>query len=118
MILDLRLWISIKEAEPESRRLFRQDNDMSLETILAEVAIEGESMIDPVMVDQSEAGAIDKAKVFVIVSNENRLGRLFNRLANTKNFDAALIERLYECDSGFVTDFEANQSARLGEDKI
>lgn len=84
---------------------------MSLETILAEVAIEGESMIDPVMVDQSEAGAIDKAKVFVIVSNENRL-------ANTKNFDAALIERLYECDSGFVTDFEANQSARLGEDKI
>ena len=111
MILDLRLWISIKEAEPELQRRFRQDNDMSLETILAEVAIEGESMIDPVMVDQSEAGAIDKAKVFVIVSNENRL-------ANTKNFDAALIERLYECDSGFVTDFEANQSARLGEDKI
>jgi hypothetical protein len=42
--------------------------------ILAEVAVEGERMIEFVMVDQSKAGAIDKAKVFVVVSHENLFG--------------------------------------------
>jgi hypothetical protein len=68
--------------------LKRQNNDVPLETILAEVAIEGQDMVDSMMVDQRKAGAIDKAEVFVMVSDENRLGRLFNRFANTKNLDA------------------------------
>ena len=66
------------------------------------------------MVDQSKAGAIDKAKVFVIISYKNRLGRLFDRFVNTKNLDAGLIETLHELNGRLVTDFEANQCAGLG----
>ena len=91
----------------------RQNNDVSLETILAEVAIEGQDMVDSMMVDQRKAGAIDEAEVFVIISNENQLRRLFNRLANAKNFDAG--ERLHEFDGGSMTDFEADQAIGLGE---
>ena len=52
----------------------RQNDDSSFKAILAEVGVKGESVIEPVMIDQSEAGAIDETKVFVIVSDENRLG--------------------------------------------
>jgi hypothetical protein len=81
---------------------------------LTEVAVEGESVIESMMVDQSKAGAIDKAKVFVIISYKNRLGRLFDRFANTKNLDAGLVESLHEFYGRLVTDFEANQCAGLG----
>ena len=91
---------------------------MPLEAILAEVAIEGQDMVDSMMVDQCKAGAIDKAEVFVIVSHENRFGRLFNRFANTKNLDAGLVERLHEFNGRLVTDFEANQCVGLGENEI
>jgi hypothetical protein len=89
-----------------------------LETILAEVAIEGQDMVDSMMVDQRKAGAIDEAEVFVMVSDENRLGRLFDRFANTKNLDAGLVERLHEFNRRLVTDFEANQCVGLGENEI
>ena len=98
--------------------LKRQNNDVPLETILAEVAIEGQDMVDSMMVDQRKAGAIDEAEVFVMVSDENRLGRLFNRFANTKNLDAGLVERLHEFNGRLVTDFEANQCVGLGENEI
>jgi hypothetical protein len=98
--------------------LKRQNNDVPLETILAEVAIEGQDMVDSMMVDQRKAGAIDKAEVFVMVSDENRLGRLFNRFANTKNLDAGLVERLHEFNGRLMTDFEANQCVGLGENEI
>ena len=91
---------------------------MPLEAILAEVAIEGESVVHPLMIDQSKTCAIDKAEVFVIVSQENCLRRLFNRVAYTKCFDASLVKTLYECDRRRVTDFGANQRIGLGEDKI
>jgi hypothetical protein len=42
--------------------LKRQNNDVPLEAILAEVAIEGQDMVDSMMVDQCKAGAIDKVK--------------------------------------------------------
>jgi hypothetical protein len=58
------------EIDPKLSRLLRQDNYVFFEPILTEVSIEGESMIKFVMVNQNEAGAIDKAKVFVIVSDE------------------------------------------------
>ena len=82
------------------------------------MAIEGESMVESMMVDQSKAGAVNETKIFVFVSNENRLGRLFNRFANTKNLDAGLVERLHEFNGRLVTDFEANQCASLGENEI
>jgi hypothetical protein len=87
-----------------------------LEAVLVEVTIEGQDMVDSMMVDQRKAGAIDKAEVFVIISNENQLRRLFNRLANAKNFDAG--ERLHEFDGGSMTDFEADQAIGLGENEI
>ena len=89
---------------------------MPLEAVLVEVTIKGESMIEPMIVKQSETSAIDEAEVFVIISNENQLRRLFNRLANAKNFDAA--ERLHEFDGGSMTDFEADQAIGLGENEI
>ncbi len=95
-----------------------QNEDSPFETELAKVAIEGESMVESMMVDQSKAGAIDKAKVFVIISYKNRLGRPFDRFANTKNLDAGLIETLHKFNGRLVTDFEANQCVGLGENKI
>jgi hypothetical protein len=94
--------------------LSRQDGNVSFETILPEVVIEGESVVDSMMVDQSKAGAVNEAKVFVIVSNENRLGRLFNAFVNTENLNPGLVERSDEFNSGPVTDFEADQCVRLG----
>ena len=75
-------------------------------------------MVEFMMVDQSKAGAVNEAKIFVFVPNENRLGRLFNRFANTKNLDASLVERLHEFNGRLVTDFEANQCVGLGENEI
>ena len=60
----------------------RQDDNVPFKAILTEVGVEGEGMVESVMVDQGKAGAIDKAKVFVIVSHENRLGCLLNRFAS------------------------------------
>ena len=91
---------------------------MPLEAVLVEVTIKGESMIELMIVDQSETSAIDEAEVFVIISNENQLRRLFNRLANAKNFDAGLVERLHEFNGRLVTDFEANQCVGLRENEI
>ena len=82
------------------------------------MAIEGESMVEFMMVDQSKAGTVNKAEIFVFVPNENRLGRLFNRFANTKNLDAGLVERLHEFDGRLVTDFETNQCVGFGENEI
>ena len=102
----------------ELKKFFGQNEDSPFETVLTEVAVEGESVIESMMVDQSEAGAIDKAKVFVIISYKNRLGRLFDRFVNTKNLDAGLIETLHELNGRLVTDFEANQCVGLGENEI
>lgn len=89
---------------------------MLLEAVFAEVAIKGESMIELMIVDQSETSAIDEAEVFVIISNENKLRGLFNRFANAKNSDAG--ERLHEFDGGSMTNFEADQAIGLGENEI
>ena len=89
---------------------------MPLEAVLAEVAIKRESMIESMIVDQSETSAIDEAEVFVIISDENHLRRLFSRLVNAKNFDAG--ERLHEFDGGSMTDFETDHDIGLGDDKI
>lgn len=89
---------------------------MPLEAVLVEVTIKGESKIELMIVDQSETSAIDEAEVFVIISNENQLRRLFNRVANAKNFDAG--ERLHEFDGGSMTNFEADQAIGLGENEI
>ena len=73
-----------------------ENNDIPFEAILAEVGIEGESMVESVIVDQCKAGAIDKAEILIVVSHENRLGCLFNRFANTKHFDPGLVKTLHE----------------------
>ncbi len=101
-----------------SSEFLGQNDDISFEAILAEVRIEGESTVVSVLVDQSKASAIDKTKIFVSVPHKNRLGGLFIRLANTKRSDSGLIESLHELDGRLVTDFGANQSVGLGEDKV
>jgi hypothetical protein len=53
---------------------------MPLEEVLAEVVVKGESMIKSMIVDQSEASAIDEAEVFVIISDENHLRRIVSEL--------------------------------------
>ena len=91
---------------------------MSFETILAEVSVKSESMIKPVMIDRREAGAIDKAKLFVVVACENLLCHVLDRLGHTEDFDARLIEPFHEFDRRIVADFEADQRIGFGEDKI
>lgn len=80
--------------------------------------IESESVVESVTVNQGKTRAVNKAEILVIVSHENCLGRLFNRLTNTKDFDPGLIKALHEVDSRVAADSEANQGIGLGEDEI
>ena len=70
------------------------------------------------MVYRNEAGSIDKAKVFVIVPDENRLGRLFIRFNDTKYSDAALVESLHKLDGRAVANFGANERVRFGKNRV
>ena len=67
-----------------------QNGHMSFEAILSEVAVKSESMIKPVMIDRREAGAIDKAKRFVVVACEYRFWGVFDGVTCTKDFDSRL----------------------------
>ena len=91
---------------------------MSFEAILSEVAVECESVVESVIIDQREAGAIDKTEVFVIVAYENRLRRVFDGFAHTEDFEPRLIESFHELNRRIVADFEANQRVGFGEDEI
>ncbi len=95
-----------------------QNGHMSFAAILSEVAVKSESMIEPVMIDRREAGAIDKAKLFVVVACEYRLCRVFDGVAHTKDFDSRLIETFHEFDRRMVADFEADQRIGFSEDEI
>jgi len=91
---------------------------MSFEAILAEVAVKCESVVEPVMIDQREAGAIDKAKFFVGVSCENRLRHVLDGLGHTEDFNPRLIELFHQFNRCVVADFEANQRIGFGEDEV
>jgi hypothetical protein len=96
----------------------RQNDDGSFKAILAEVAVKGESVIEPVMIDQSEAGAIDETKVFVIVSDENRLGCLFILFGGSKRLDPGPIETFHNLNGGRVANLKADQRVSFAKDKI
>lgn len=96
----------------------REDNDVPFEAVLAEVGIKGKRMIESVVVDQGKASAINKAKVFIIVSHKNRLGRLFNRFANTKHFDPGPVKTFHEFDGHQVGDFGSDEGIGFGQDKV
>jgi hypothetical protein len=85
---------------------------------LAEVGVKGESVIEPVMIDQSEAGAIDETKVFVIVSDENRLGCLFILFGGSKRLGPGPIETFHKLNGGRVANLKADQSVSFAKDKI
>lgn len=102
----------------ELKRFSGQNHNGPFETILAEVGIEGESVVKSVMINQSEAGAIDKAKIFVTVPHKDRFGVLFHCLADTMDLDSGLIETFHEFDSRWVADSEANQGTGLREYEI
>lgn len=91
---------------------------MSFEAILSEVAVKGENLIEPVMVDQCEAGAIDKTKLFVAVPHEDRFRRVFDGLVHTEDFNARLIESFHEFNRRSVADFEADQRIGFGENEV
>ena len=91
---------------------------MSFESILPKVAVKSEGVVEPVVIDQSEAGAIDKAEFFVVVACEDRLCGVFDGLAHTQDFNPRLIETFYEFDCRIVADFEADQCVGFGEDEI
>jgi hypothetical protein len=94
------------------------ERPVPFEAILAEMGIKGESLVESVMVNQNETGAIDEAKVFVVVPNENHLGRLLICFADTNYSDASLVESLHKLDSRMVADFGANESIGFGKDKV
>src|SRR5262245_33789289 len=102
----------------ESRELSRQYSHVPFEPVLAKVGVECESMVESMVVDQGETRAIDKAKVFVIVTHEDRLRGLLNRIGYAKYFDSRPVERVHEFDGGFVADFEANQRVRFAKNEI
>lgn len=95
-----------------------QNDDRPFETELAEVAVKGESVIEPVMIDQSEAGAIDETEVFVVVAQENRFGRLFDRFRDSNRLDLRPIEALHKFNGRWVADLEADQRVSFAKDEI
>ena len=107
-----------KLRHPGLSRLLGQDYYGPSEAILAEVDIKGKSAVKPVIVDQRKTGTIDKAEVFVIVSNKNSLGCLFDCFTDTEDFDPTLVEPSHELYSGRVIDSGANKSIGFGKDKI
>jgi hypothetical protein len=102
----------------ELRRFARQNDNGPFETVLAEVTVKGESGIEPVMVDQDEASAIDETEVFVIVAHENRFGHLLYRFRQSKCFDPRPIEALDKFNGGMMADLEADQRVSFAEDEI
>ena len=70
------------------------------------------------MIDQREAGAVDKAEFFVVVAHENRLCRVFYGFGHTQGLNPCLIKTFHEIDCRIVADFEADQRVGFGEDEI
>jgi len=70
------------------------------------------------VVDQRKTGTINKAEVFVIVSNKNGLGCSFSCFTNSEDFDSALVEPPHELYSGPMMDSGSNEGIGLGKDKI
>ena len=91
---------------------------MSFEAILSEVAVEGEGLIEFVMIDQGEAGAIDKAEFFVVIARENHLGGMFDGLVHAQDFNTRLVESSHEVDRCLVADLEADQRIGFGKDVV
>ncbi len=91
---------------------------MSFEAILSKVSVKRKSVGEPVMIDQREAGAIDKAKLLVVVACKNRLRGVFDGLGHTEDFNPRLIETFHEFNRHVVADFEADQRIGFGEDEI
>ena len=106
------------ECKLESRALLMQNHHMAFEAILSEVAVKCEGLVEPVMIDQGEASAIDKTELLVVVSGEDRFRGVFDGLGYTKNFSPGSIETLHEFNCRTVTDFEADQCVSFGEDEI
>ena len=106
------------EGDLEIRALLMQNDHMSFEAILAEMAVKCESLVEPVMIDRREAGAIDKTELFVVVSGEDRFRRVFDGFGYTKNFNPRLIETFHEFNCRIVADFEADQRVGFGKDEI
>jgi len=104
--------------EPESQALSMQDDHVSFEAILSEVAVKREGLVEAMMIDQGETDAIDKAEFFVAITHENRLGGLFDRLAHAQHFDPRRLETSHEVDRGLVADFEAGQRVGFAKDVI
>ena len=107
-----------RDAGSELSGFARQNDDRPFETILAKVAVKSESVIEPVMIDQSEAGAIDETKVFVIVSVENRLGCLFILFSDSKRLDLRPIETFHKLNGGTVADLKSDQCVSFAKDEI
>ena len=91
---------------------------MSLEAILSKVAVKRECLVEPVMIDQGETGAVDKTKLFVVVPCENRFRGAFDGVANTKDSNSRLIELSHELDRHMVADFETDQGVGFAQDEI
>jgi hypothetical protein len=128
MIFDFRPVVSVVRTIANPSVLLRagfglgglswQNYHVPFEAILMKMGIKGESMVESVMVNQNETGAIHEAKIFVIVPDENRFGRLLNCFAHTNYFDATLVESLHKLDGRSVADLGANESVGFGKDKV
>jgi hypothetical protein len=114
----LRAYPDVEGAGFGLGRLSWQNYHIPFEAILTEMGIKGESMVDSVVVNQNETGAIDEAKVFITVPNENRLGRLLICFADTSYSDVTLVESLHKLDGRSVADLGANESVGFGKDKV
>jgi len=77
-----------------------------------------ESVIEPMVVDLRETGAIDKTKLFVIVSRKDGLGGFFDRFGDVDNSNAAVVKSVHELNRDSMTDSETSDREGFREDKI
>lgn len=82
------------------------------------MTIKREGVLEPVMIDQGKAGAIDETEIFVVVAYEDGLCRLLDPFCDTKCFDACLIEALHKLNCGTVAGLKTDERVSFAKNEI
>lgn len=87
-------------------------------TVLQEVAIEGEGMGDPKPIHRREAKGIGKRKGLVVVASDNLACSTFILQGDANYSGRTAIDLLEDAKRSEVTESIEDESMRLGEDEV
>jgi len=92
--------------------------DSALEAILGKVTIKTQDMIQLMMVNEGEAGAINKAKLFIGIFNENCFCFLLNLPSHIKDLYVSFGKVLHKGNSTAMSCACTNECISFSENKI